>query len=113
MPGKELATGAGDGLPTFAPGTELKLLGVALKASPVRASVQIEFPHRIHVTPIDCNRFALGQPGGGGLGFAISHGSTLRVASAGRFQIASIRSKDPPVAEHYLRLIQAIMGTHV
>lgn len=43
------------------------------------------FPNRIHIAPIDCNRFAYGKPGGGGIGFGILSENELTLTLSNNF----------------------------
>ena len=43
------------------------------------------FPSRIHIAPIDCNRFAYGKPGGGGVGFGILSENELTLTLSDNF----------------------------
>ena len=59
---------------TFPPGKNLKTLGLETKKfalRPVKGSVHVRAPARIHLTVLDMNRFAPDHAGGGGVGFAI------------------------------------------
>ena len=64
----------------FDPGENLILNIPKRCTTPVHKSVSVNFPARIHITPIDCNRFDFGRPGGGGLGFAVKMENFLSVA---------------------------------
>jgi beta-RFAP synthase len=60
--------------PTFPPGKNLKTLGFEKKKfmlKPVKGTVIVRAPARIHLTVLDMNRFAPDHAGGGGIGFAI------------------------------------------
>jgi beta-ribofuranosylaminobenzene 5'-phosphate synthase len=59
---------------TFPPGKNLKTLGLERKKftlTPVKGTVVVRAPARIHLTVLDMNRFAPDHAGGGGVGFAI------------------------------------------
>ena len=59
---------------TFPPGKNLKTLGFEKKKyvlKPVKGTISVRAPARIHLTVLDMNRFAPDHPGGGGIGFAI------------------------------------------
>ena len=59
---------------TFPPGKNLKTLGFEKKKyalKPVKGTIAVKAPARIHLTVLDMNRFAPDHPGGGGIGFAI------------------------------------------
>ena len=96
---------------TFEPGTEVLDLGLVRQAQRILSEILVEFPNRIHMTPIDCNRFGFGRPGGGGIGFAIDLGSRLRITSADKLRIHTNRLKYAPLIEHYLHVIQLLLST--
>jgi len=59
---------------TFPPGTNLKTLGFEKNKytlKPIKGTVTVQAPARIHLTVLDMNRFAPDHAGGGGIGFAI------------------------------------------
>jgi beta-RFAP synthase len=67
---------------THAPGTDIRTLGLEnnhYKLSPVKGTVMVRAPARIHLTVLDMNRFAPDHPGGGGIGFAIQCYCTAEV----------------------------------
>jgi len=70
------------------------------------------FPLRIHILPIDCNRFAYGHPGGGGLGFAITSESTLETELADRREYLGVASYGP-ILDRVCAIAGAITGTSV
>jgi len=60
--------------PTFPPGKNVKTLGFEKKKfalKPVKGTISVQAPARIHLTVLDMNRFAPDHAGGGGIGFAI------------------------------------------
>ncbi len=58
---------------TFHPGENIRTLGLerSYPLSPVKGTVTVRSPARIHLAVFDMNRFAPGRAGGGGLGFAL------------------------------------------
>jgi len=67
---------------TFAPGTIIKTLGydtTDYRLSPIKGTVHVSAPARIHLTVLDMNRFAPDHAGGGGVGFAIQCYCTAEV----------------------------------
>jgi len=58
---------------SFHPGENIRTLGLerSYPLSPVKGTVTVRSPARIHLTVFDMNRFAPGRAGGGGLGFAL------------------------------------------
>ncbi len=68
---------------TFPPGKNLKTLGFEKKKfalKPVKGTVHVQAPARIHLTVLDMNRFAPDHAGGGGIGFAIQCYCTAEVS---------------------------------
>ncbi|MFC1604988.1 hypothetical protein ACFL5F_08175 [Planctomycetota bacterium] len=102
-----------DSIVSFEPGDDIKTLGLTRRAKWVHSSIRIRFPSRIHATPIDCNRFTFGRPGGGGLGFAVT---TSNILSAARHSDLDIQSSNPvhlPLVTHYARVMQHVLGVQV
>jgi predicted sugar kinase len=70
---------------------------------------EVEVPSRLHASVIDMNRFDVGSPGGGGVGFAVALFCRSRtVVSGGREVVAS--GNRPGIAVHLGRLFQAVTG---
>lgn len=68
---------------TFPPGKNLKTLGFEKKKyvlKPVKGTIHVKAPARIHLTVLDMNRFAPDHAGGGGVGFAIRIYCTAEVS---------------------------------
>jgi beta-ribofuranosylaminobenzene 5'-phosphate synthase len=68
---------------TFPPGKNLKTLGFEKKKftlKPVKGTITVRAPARIHLTVLDMNRFAPDHAGGGGIGFAIQCYCTAEVS---------------------------------
>ena len=68
---------------TFPPGKNLKTLGFEKKKyalKPVKGTIRVKAPARIHLTVLDMNRFAPDHAGGGGVGFAIRCYCTAEVS---------------------------------
>jgi beta-ribofuranosylaminobenzene 5'-phosphate synthase len=66
----------------FPPGQNLKTLGMeeeTYRLEPVKGTITVKAPARIHLTVLDMNRFAPDHPGGGGIGFAIQCYCTAEV----------------------------------
>ncbi|MDF1554534.1 MAG: hypothetical protein P1P84_15795 [Deferrisomatales bacterium] len=73
---------------------------------PAGTVCEVEMPSRLHASVIDMNRFDVGRPGGGGLGFAVALFCRSRaVVSGGREVVAS--GNRPGIATHLGRLFQA------
>lgn len=58
---------------------------VKTRTHPLGSTVSGSFASRIHIAPIDCNLFAYGQPGGGGIGFGVSSGNRLTLTLSADF----------------------------
>jgi len=72
-------------------------------------TIRLKFPGRIHVTPIDCNRFDFGRPGGGGIGFAIEMENYIEVSAT-----EEDSQQAPPdkvlLLKHVTAITKAILG---
>lgn len=66
----------------FAPGERIMIEGSARHVTPIMSTVRLTFPARIHITLLDANRFDVGQPGAGGLGFAVRMQNLIQVSLA-------------------------------
>ena len=76
---------------------------------PAGTVCEVEVPSRLHASVIDMNRFDVGKPGGGGVGFAVALFCRSRaVASGGQAVVAS--GSRPGIATHLGRLFQAVTG---
>lgn len=91
----------------FNPGENIKLLGNKIKAKIAHRSVACKFPLRIHVTPIDCNRFAYGKPGGGGIGFAVDSNNSLNIKFSNELKINGPNNK-LKIIEHCIKIAQKL-----
>ena len=70
-------------LQPFLPGNQMNTLDFEKKKyslKPVKGTVVVTAPARIHLTVLDMNRFAPGKPGGGGVGFAVQVYCTAEVS---------------------------------
>ena len=66
----------------FSPGENIRTLGYEREypLKPVKGTVSVVAPARIHLTVLDMNRFSPARPGGGGVGFAIQVYCSVSVA---------------------------------
>jgi len=94
---------------TFEPGENLDTLGIEMSASLLRKNLVVGFPSRIHVTPVDCNRFAFSKPGGGGIGFAIDLPNKLKIAPAASVGIRSSIQHYDHIVNHYIKLMEKVL----
>lgn len=79
-----------------------------LMPTPQTGTFTVRAPARIHSTVLDMNRFAPGQPGGGGFGYALQIYSTARVeCTAGQIEIAYERT---PIIRHIVEAFKATVG---
>ncbi len=93
----------------FKPGSEVHDLGIVREARLELPEISLQFPSRIHMTPIDCNRFAFGKPGGGGIGYAVDLPNQLRIARSQRMVVVANRRADVPLVTHYWRVMQRVL----
>lgn len=94
----------------FNPGENIKLLGYEIKPKRIYNSAACKFPIRIHVTPIDCNRFAYGKPGGGGIGFAVTSNNFLTINFSKEPKIKGPNNKIK-IVEHCMKIAQSLFNT--
>jgi beta-ribofuranosylaminobenzene 5'-phosphate synthase len=68
--------------PAFSPGENIRTLGYEREypLKPVKGTVSVVAPARIHLTVLDMNRFSPARSGGGGVGFAIQVYCSVSVA---------------------------------
>ncbi|MDN7025803.1 GHMP kinase [Methanoculleus sp. FWC-SCC1] len=96
--------------PSFLPGENLRTLGFEKEylLSPVRGTVRVRAPSRIHLTVLDMNRFAPDRPGGGGIGFAIKTYCTAEVEcipSGIEIEYSRI-----PILRHFVEVFRRVVG---
>jgi len=94
----------------FSPGENINTLDLkkryALK--PVRDTVRVKAPARIHLTVLDMNRFAPGRPGGGGVGFAVQVYCTAEVTCTPRG--IEIDYNRAPILRHFVEVFRETVG---
>lgn len=93
----------------FSPGEYIDDLKMSRPRKPMHEAASFTFPSRIHVTPIDCNRFAFGVPGGGGVGFAIEMENYLRLHLCETDSVDAL-PRHVPVLEHYVALAKKVLA---
>ncbi|HEX3001306.1 MAG TPA: GHMP kinase [Methanoregula sp.] len=96
---------------TFAPGSNLKTLGLEKKKFSLRTvtgTVLVSAPARIHLTVLDMNRFAPDHPGGGGIGFAIQCYCTAEVRCTKK--AISIEYNRAPIVENFVQVFKKVTG---
>lgn len=85
-------------------------------AIPVRETATVRFPGRIHISPIDCNRFGFGRAGGGGVGFAVTLDNTVEARVATETTVEGLRGQQA-VLLHWtflmLKMLQFDGGIHL
>jgi beta-RFAP synthase len=95
---------------SFSPGEKINTLNLkksyALK--PVRDTVRVKAPARIHLTVLDMNRFAPGHPGGGGVGFAVQVYCTAEVTCTSRE--TEIDYNREPILRHFVEVFRKTVG---
>jgi beta-ribofuranosylaminobenzene 5'-phosphate synthase len=96
---------------TFAPGTIIKTLGydkMKYRLSPIKGTVHVSAPARIHLTVLDMNRFAPDHAGGGGVGFAIQCYCTAEVeCTDGAIEIDYSRR---PIIYNFVEVFRKTVG---
>ena len=96
---------------TFAPGKNLKTLGLEkkkYKVKPAGGKVLVKAPARIHLTVLDMNRFAPDHPGGGGIGFAIQCYCTAEVRCTEKE--ISIDYNRAPIVRNFVEVFRKVTG---
>ena len=96
---------------TFAPGENLKTLGLEKKKytlKPVKGSVLVRAPARIHLTVLDMNRFAPDHAGGGGIGFAIQCYCTAEVRCTAKE--ITIDYNRAPIVRNFIEVFKKATG---
>jgi beta-ribofuranosylaminobenzene 5'-phosphate synthase len=102
-----------DHFTTFVPGENIDSLGLKREANRELSGISLMFPSRIHMTPIDCNRFGFGKPGGGGIGFAVDLPNQLNISISSEAKIESNSAKHRALVIHYFKLVQAVLKTEL
>jgi beta-ribofuranosylaminobenzene 5'-phosphate synthase len=93
----------------FDPGELISTLDMECEKCPTIDSVKVTFPNRIHISPIDCNRFDFGKAGGGGIGFAVKMDNHLEMSTSDTDKITA----DPifvPLIKHYIFLVKRLFN---
>ncbi|MDD1675724.1 MAG: GHMP kinase [Methanomicrobiales archaeon] len=95
---------------SFRPGENVRTLGYEKKyrLKPVKGTVKITAPARIHLSVLDMNRFAPGRPGGGGIGFAVQIYCTSEVQCIP--QGTEIDYERKPILEHLVQVFSRAVG---
>ncbi len=97
--------------PTFPPGKHLKTLGFEKKKyvlKPVKGTVTVKAPARIHLTVLDMNRFAPDHAGGGGVGFAIQAYCSAEVSCTRKETI--VEYNRAAIVEHFVAVFKKAVG---
>lgn len=95
---------------SFKPGENRKTCGISgsFPLYPSKTPVKIRAPGRIHLTVLDMNRFAPGQPGGGGIGFAIQVYAEVEVSCVPQgYHVTYAR---PAIIHHFLDVYSHTVG---
>jgi len=95
---------------SFAPGENIRTLGFDRDSAlaPVRGTVTVRVPARIHLTVLDMNRFAPDRPGGGGIGFAIQTYCSAEVeCTESGIEIDYSRE---PILRHFIEVFLKVTG---
>lgn len=81
-----------------------------MRTSGRETHVECVFPARVHMSPIDCNGFDFGKPGGGGVGFAVDCGNRLVLSFSA---LEGWRIPDPLVEHHIQGTLRALGSSAV
>jgi beta-RFAP synthase len=95
----------------FSPGKNLKTLGLERKKyslKPVKGTVFVKAPARIHLTVLDMNRFAPDHPGGGGIGFAIQCYCSAEVTCTKKEVV--IDYNRAPIVRNFVEVFRSVTG---
>lgn len=94
----------------FNPGENIHTLGYERNylLSPVKGTIRVVAPARIHLTVLDMNRFAPNRPGGGGIGFALKIycGAEVTCTPA---ETTIDYSRDP-IIRHFVEVFRKVTG---
>lgn len=95
---------------TFEPGENLRTIGLERSYSlkPVKGTVSVRSPARLHLTVFDMNRFAPDRPGGGGLGFALQLYCSVDVSCTD--SETTIDYARAPMVKHFVTLFKKVTG---
>ncbi len=94
----------------FEPTDNIKLVKVELNDIKLLGKkVHCTYPNRIHITPIDCNRFNYGEPGGGGVGFAIKSKNSIDIKLSSVMKYSGPKDVQPIVTRS-LYLMSTLLG---
>jgi predicted sugar kinase len=80
------------------------------KPCDVGSVCEVEVPARLHASVLDMNRFGVGSPGGGGIGFAVALYNRVRVELTTGRGIASSGTRTG-IASHFAELFQTMLGS--
>jgi beta-RFAP synthase len=95
---------------SFPPGTQIRTLGIERPAllTPVKGTVKVRAPARIHLTVLDMNRFSPARPGGGGVGFAIQLYCSVEARCIEKG--VEIDYNRPAIIRHFVEVFREISG---
>jgi beta-RFAP synthase len=95
---------------SFPPGERIRTLGLEgpYELSPVKGTVIVRSPARIHLTVLDMNRFSPARPGGGGVGFAIQLYCSVEVRCLP--EGLEIDYNRPTIIRHFVEVFRKTSG---
>ncbi|PLX39752.1 MAG: sugar kinase [Deltaproteobacteria bacterium] len=108
------------GVSHFKPGDPSKFIFPSHWGGAVRKTVpygvgtvcEVEVPARLHASVIDMNRFDVGIPGGGGIGFAVGTYSRAKIAFTQALGVSATGSR-ASIGCHLVEMFQTMVGEYV
>ncbi|MBD3351046.1 MAG: hypothetical protein GF364_06130 [Candidatus Lokiarchaeota archaeon] len=94
----------------FEPHENINLIKVPAK--PIKLlgkKVNCNYPNRIHISPIDCNRFNFGEPGGGAIGFAVKSSNFIEIELSNKTEYFG-PSEQSPIALRAIHLMYKFLN---
>ena len=67
------------GMVQFSPGAEINTIRDPVKSDVKIEDLEVRYPSRVHLSPLDGTRFEFGVCSGGGYGYAVDMGNSLRL----------------------------------
>ena len=89
----------------FEPHENINHIRISLKPIKLLGNkISCNYPNRIHISPIDCNRFNFGESGGGAIGFAVKSSNFIEMELSNKTEYSG-PSEQKPVALRAIHLM--------